>query len=767
MLVTVWSAATPLVADEEANLVLGTKIYASQCASCHGANGEGTEEHFSDPLRGALGLAELIEYISDTMPEEDPDSCVGEEAEEVGKFVFEKFYSEAAVRRSTTARLELSRLTVRQYQESVADLLGSFGDPLSISDEHGLAAVYFGSRGWRKNRKLAEQIDPVIDFGDKLPHHDPTGEYPSLEKEEGRPADANLMSAGYSVYWSGGLVPPQTGKYEIIVESKNGFDLKLNDPETPLIDRSVSSGEETQHRGQVDLLGGRLYDLKLHLFCGPEVTPQVRLMWKPPGQPACVIPNSALVRYGAGEVMVVSTPFPADDASAGYQRGVSVSEQWENSTTDAAIEVANWVADRIWKLAKTKPDKDNKVQKIKEFGYQFATRAFAKKLTDEEQAFYVDQHFEQDITLNDQIKRMVILTLKSPRFLYPSVEQRDPAFERARRMSLVMWDSMPDKRLWEVVEKGEFDQRDKVMGELYRMSVDPRSKQKLHTFLEHWLKSDEVSSVSKDEELYPEFDDELLADLKTSLELYLNDILWNEASDYRQLFLADFLYVNRRIADFYEIAGEFKSGEFQKVQLDPNRQAGVLTHPFMMSGLAYHRTSSPIHRGVFVAKQVLGRQLRQPPSDIKPLTEEFEPTMTTRERVEYQTKQTACMSCHTVINPLGFSLENFDAVGRFRSEEKERPVNVSGVYKTPEGEEVELNGARDLANFLANSDLAQQNFVRQLFNHYAKQSIDAYGTDQLDRLHKQFVDSGFNVRNLLVSIGDVIVNHELETADEQ
>lgn len=761
-------ANTPVFANGEASeddqaSKLGAKIYATQCASCHGAKGEGTDEHFSDPLRGVMGIEELTEYINDTMPEEDPDSCVGEEAEQVAQYIFEAFYSEAAVRRATTARLELSRLTVRQYQESIADLIGSFGDPLWISDEHGLAAIYFGSRGWRENRKLAEQIDPVIDFGDAVPHHDPTGEYKTLKKEEGGKPDQNLMSAGFSVYWSGGIVPPTTGTYEIIVESKNGFELKLNDPENPLIDRSVSSGEETEHRAKIDLLGGRLYSIRLHLFCGPNTKPSIRLLWKPPGQPVSVVPQSALVRYGGQEVMVVNTTFPADDASAGYERGVSVSEQWETATTDGAIEVANWLVDRIWKFAKTKPNQPNTIERIKSFGYEFVGRAFGTKLTDEEKAFYVDQHFEQDITLNDQIKRMVILTLKSPRFLYPSIETREPAFERARRMALVMWDSVPDKQLWEATNKGKLNKPADTVGQLYRMVEDPRSKQKLHAFIEHWLKAEEASSISKDKELYPGFDEQLLADLKSSLELYLHEVLWNEKSDYRQLFLADSLYVNRRIADYYEIDAELTGDGFQKVALSPERHAGVLTHPFMMSGLAYHRTSSPIHRGVFVAKQVLGRQLRQPPSNIEPLTEEFDPKMTTRERVEHQTKETACMSCHTVINPLGFSLENFDAVGRFRSLEKDRPVNVSGVYKTPEGEEVELNGARDLANFLANSEMAQRNFVRQLFNHYAKQSIDAFGPEQLDQLYQKFANSNFNVKQLLVSIGEVIVNHELKS----
>ena len=120
------------------------------------------------------------------------------------------------------------------------------------------------------------------------------------------------------------------------------------------------------------------------------------------------------------------------------------------------------------------------------------------------------------------------------------------------------------------------------------------------------------------------------------------------------------------------------------------------------------------------------------------------------------------MSCHTVINPLGFCLENYDAVGRFRTQEKEKPIEVASVYVTPDGKEIKLSGPRDLANFLANDEMAQRSFVRQLFNYYTKQSIDAYGYDQLDQLHKRFVENEFSVQKLLMEIASVTVYHELK-----
>ena len=125
------------------------------------------------------------------------------------------------------------------------------------------------------------------------------------------------------------------------------------------------------------------------------------------------------------------------------------------------------------------------------------------------------------------------------------------------------------------------------------------------------------------------------------------------------------------------------------------------------------------------------------------------------------------MSCHSVINPLGFSLENFDAVGRFRLNEKQKPIDVSSVYQTPLGKKIKLNGPRDLAVFLAGNKQVQRSFVNRLFDHYAKQPIGAFPvsesddcTNQLDRLHRKFEESEFNVRQLLIEIALVVVNQK-------
>ena len=164
-----------------------------------------------------------------------------------------------------------------------------------------------------------------------------------------------------------------------------------------------------------------------------------------------------------------------------------------------------------------------------------------------------------------------------------------------------------------------------------------------------------------------------------------------EAADYRQLLLAEHLYLNGRLAKIYggDLAAD---APFQKVLLKPRERAGVLTHPYLLANFSYAATSSPIHRGVFLARNVLGVSLRQPPDAFTPLAAELHPKLNTRERIALQTSPKDCRSCHGIINPLGFTLENFDAIGRFRDSENSKPIDACGYFVTRSGDTSDFQG---------------------------------------------------------------------------
>lgn len=257
--------------------------------------------------------------------------------------------------------------------------------------------------------------------------------------------------------------------------------------------------------------------------------------------------------------------------------------------------------------------------------------------------------------------------------------------------------------------------------------------------------------IAKDSKRFPGFDPAIASDLKTSLELFLDEVVWSNNSDFRQIFLAEKVPLNGRLAKFYGVDLP-ADAPFQPVKLDAANRAGVLTHPYVMATYAYTGASSPIHRGVFLARGVLGLTLRPPQDAFTPLSEDLHPKLSTRERVALQTKPAACTSCHSIINSLGFTLEHFDAVGRYREKDNDKPVDSTGSYLTRAGDTVRFADARDVAKFLANSDEVQAAFTEQMFHHLIKQPVLAYGPKQLNSLRDSFSQNGFNIRKLAMEI---------------
>jgi mono/diheme cytochrome c family protein len=725
----------------------GEQLYVQQCARCHGAAGEGVKDKYAKPLVGDRPLDDLAQLIAETMPEDHPETCVGEDAVNVAKFIYVAFYSKEAQARNSRPRVELTRLTVRQYRETAADLVGSFSDQNRWDAQRGLQGQYFHAKDFRSNKRVFERRDATVGF----------------HFGEASPVTDEFDTEEFAIRWQGSLLTLETGEYELNIKTENGARLWLNDLSQPLIDASVRSGSERDHRQTIHLLGGRVYPLRLEFFKTKAdqtiKTASIALMWKPPRGVEEVIPERHLSPHQGQPSLVVQTAFPPDDRSTGYERGTSVSKAWDEAETYAAIEVADYVVGRLAKVSGVGDDAPDRADRLRDFCRRFVERAFRRPLTHEQRTFFVDRHFDSARDPKQTVKKVLLLTLKSPRFLYREVGGEPMGvYDAAARLSFTLWDSMPDPPLWKAAAASQLSTPEQVAGQAERMLADPRTKAKLREFLHQWLKVDQVDELRKDGALFPEFNEAVAADLRTSLDLFLDDVIWGETSDFRQLFLADYLYLNGRLANVYGVK-LLPEAPFQRVALDPGQRSGIVSHPFLMARFAYHATSSPIHRGVFVVRSLLGRQLRPPPEAVAPLSPELHPEMTTRERVTLQTSPASCATCHAIINPLGFPLEHYDALGRFRAEEKGRPVDDAGYYQTLAGQRIELRGARELATFLASSEETQAAFVEQLFHYLVKQPIRAFGVDRPEQLRRSFAASGFNVRRLLVEIASVAALH--------
>jgi hypothetical protein len=403
-------------------------------------------------------------------------------------------------------------------------------------------------------------------------------------------------------------------------------------------------------------------------------------------------------------------------------------------------------------LSGASEDAPDREAKLREFCTKFAERAFRHPLTGEEKTLFIERQFTDAPDLETAVKRAGLLVLKSPRFLYRETGHGRPSnYDVASRLSFGLWDSLPDDNLLKAAASGQLVTRAQVAGQAERMVKDPRARAKLEGFFHQWLKIDQAREIVKDPKRYPQFDEKVVSDLRTSLDLLLDEVLGSEASDFRQLLLTKHVYLNGRLAQLYG-ANLHADAPFQKVSLEQEGRSGLLTHPYLMASFAYTSTSSPIHRGVFLARSVLGRVLRPPPEAVAPLAADIHPDLTTRQRVSIQTQPEACRSCHGMINPLGFTLEHFDALGRYRKEEKGKPIDATGSYETKAGETVKFSGVKDLAAYLTSSSESHSAFVQQLFHYLVKQPIGAFDRQELPELRRFFVSHDFNIRKLAVEI---------------
>jgi hypothetical protein len=739
----------------------GAQIFRDRCAACHGSEGQGTAKQ-KRRLEGDRSVSQLAEVIQETMPEDDPETLTAAEAQAVAAYIHGAFYSPVARDRNRAARVELSRLTVRQHRQALADVIGSFREPPKLSDGRGLTGEYTQGRGFgrRRRREEGQEGNQAIQRIDAQVKFDFGTEAPIPEITEPRE---------FSIRWSGSVLASETGEFEFVVRTEHAVRLWINEMRRPLIDAWVKSGADTEFRGSLFLLAGRAYSLRLEFTKAkqgvddskdqkekpPSKPASVVLLWKPPQRALEPIPARSLSPNSVAEVYIAATPFPPDDRSTGWERGTAVSKEWVQATTNAAIEAAGYIGSRADDLTGSREDDSDRVPKLKAFCRVFAERAFRRPLNDEEAARLIEHHFQGATDPPTAVKRFVLLILKSPRFLYREIEPSSDGYDTAARLSFGLWDSIPDRELLSAAAEGRLVTKPQVAQQAERMLSDVRARSKLHEFLLKWLKADAVTDLAKDAARFPDFDEASISDLKTSLELFLDDVLWSERSDFRELLLADYVFLNDRLAKVYAAdwpTGDSAAGDFLKVNLDANRRAGVLTHPYLMARFAHSNESSPIHRGVFLARGVLGQSMRPPPEAVTPLPPELNPELTTRERVILQTRPAACTTCHAVINPLGFTLENFDAIGRFRETDRGKPVDASGLYRNRAGDTIPINGARELAEMLAGSGEAHAAFTEQLFHHLVQQPVRAYGPKALDELCQMFASQAMNIRKLVVAI---------------
>jgi len=721
----------------------GKELYAQYCAECHGQGGEGVEDEFSKPLVGDWPLQKLTDYIGKTMPDYDPDEVKGKDAELVSRFIYKSFYQRPELFRKES-RIQLARLTNRQFRQSVTDLFAQFeGQPVLSKPVQGLNGKYYDAEGMNKRKKMhAEQIDPFINFN--------YGEKAALD---------GMNPKKFSVYWEGSVLPRESGWYEFFVKSPNGFELSVNRSiGPPTIDEKVTAGVLREENTKLYLLGGRPYPIRLNYFKFDDPNASIELSWKTPVGVKEIIPSEYLFTQVVPPSFVSQQTLPPDDASHGYERGIQVDSTWDESITYAALEAAKFAGIRMLRLARTNEKDEKKREKIITFAKEFVRYAFREKLSADEVDHYINSKFGEDVPLHISIEKIVLLALKSPRFLYPewqslAKKNKDP-FVVASRMALYFWDSIPDKRIHSLIDRDQLLKEWQVEGQAKVMLKDARTKAKFNDFMMHWLemKNKELPSISLKK--YPEFNAALALDLRRSLLSWIEKSIWEKTVSWQEFLRMDQIQVNERIAKFYEAPypAENNSSGFVELNASVTGHRGLFTHPYILASHSYAEESSPIHRGVFTARKILGRTLRPPTEAVSFRNADFNPNWTMRQKVTELTKAANCMSCHDQINSSGFVLENFDATGKIRTQIQGKPIDLKVEYLDSKGEKREFQDANDLLQHALTSPQPAKSFINELFMHLAKQAAPSYDKIEINQLAKMLNEGELSIQELYLKL---------------
>jgi hypothetical protein len=339
-----------------------------------------------------------------------------------------------------------------------------------------------------------------------------------------------------------------------------------------------------------------------------------------------------------------------------------------------------------------------------------ARRAYRRPVTDEDMnrimSVYRAARSDPSTNFDTAIETALSAVLVSREFLFRT--EHDPAglppktpypvsdLELASRLSFFLWSSIPDDALLDLAARGQLHDPATLEHEARRMLADPRAQSLVTNFAEQWLYLRNLDSFTPDGRLFPDFDDNLRQSFRGETSLLFGSIVCEDRS-VLELLRTDRTWVNERLAQHYGIPNVY--GErFREVKLNPaEERGGLLRQASILAVTSYATRTSPVLRGHWILKNLLGAPPPPPPPNVPALSENtISATLPMRERLAAHRDNTACAGCHKLMDPLGFALENYDAIGRWRTLEEGRPLDVTGGM--PDG--TQFTGAQGLEQAL-------------------------------------------------------------------
>lgn len=410
--------------------------------------------------------------------------------------------------------------------------------------------------------------------------------------------------------------------------------------------------------------------------------------------------ETALLNYFTGE-KVVSSIFKRKEYTSErkiFERLIPVKPSRDYEARDAASDVVNAFAQRAWR----RPLEENELDRV---------------------LALFDKSYERGDGYKKSVKLAFKAVLISPNFIFLAEPEPDAigdyplgGYPLASRLSYFLWASMPDDELFELAEAGTLNDPVVLKGQIKRMLKDPRAQALGKTFASQWLGITQLGEARiPDAERFTEFNEGLLLAMKAEVAMFFNRIIQEDRS-LLDLLDSDYTYVNESLADIYGIEG-IAGEEMRLVQLpEDSMRGGLLGMSAILTNTSHSLRTSPVLRGKWVLDELLGERVAPPPPDVPAFDEEKIDTgeMSMRTQLELHRKNPECASCHDRMDPIGFGLENFDAIGRWRNEHKGNPVDAKGTLTNGK----QFEGPAELKTVLLDrKDGVAKNLTRKMLGY--------------------------------------------------
>lgn len=392
----------------------------------------------------------------------------------------------------------------------------------------------------------------------------------------------------------------------------------------------------------------------------------------------------------------------------------------------------------------------------------FGRRAFRRDLTEAElagfRALYASLRSEEDFEHVDALRAVAEAMLQSPQFLYhwelseaPTLTEGGAValngWEMASRLSFLLWASIPDDELLDRARAGGLTEKADIAAEAERMLLDPKAKDAVRSFFLQWLEIS-LEGAARSETLYPSFTADMASAMEEETVAFAHGLLLGGGT-LEDLFLSPDAYANDALESVYGVNVE--GDALVPVSLDEEKRPGILTRAGFLGAHANRYEGNPTRRGAVIRRRVLCDAIPSPPAMVPPLPPPST-AQTSRERHEEHMSNDACRGCHQLMDPIGFGLENYDAIGAFRTQDGDFPVDPTGSVAFLDGESPAFDDARGMMELLASSDQVRACYVENWVRFALGRRAEPVEAEHIARIEARFAEENFALYDLVVSL---------------